>query len=46
MEPKQEIDIWEGMLRQRQRELMREGKPEQDAEDQALAEIRRQIRNS
>lgn len=47
MEPKQEVDIWVGMMEARKRELMRdENLSEQEAEDKACTEIRRQIRNS
>lgn len=45
MESKQEVDIWVGMMNHRKEELMREGKSAEEAEDQACAEIRRQIRN-
>jgi hypothetical protein len=43
--PQQEIDIYTRMMEQRKAELIREGVPEEKAEDQACSEIRQQIRN-
>lgn len=41
-----EIDIWEGMLRQKVREYERQGIPLEQAEERATADIRREIRQS
>jgi len=41
-----EVDIWDGLLRQKVREYERQGVPLEQAEEKAAADIRREIRRS
>ena len=41
-----EVDIWDGMLRQKTREYERQGIPLEEAEERASRDIRREIRQS
>ncbi|WP_155253456.1 hypothetical protein [Bradyrhizobium japonicum] len=41
-----EVDIWDGLLRRKVRELQQQGMPLEQAEERAAAEIRRDIRRS
>jgi hypothetical protein len=41
-----EVDVWDGMLRQKTREYERQGMPLEQAEEKASADIRREIRRS
>lgn len=41
-----EVDIWDGMLRQKVREYERQGAPLEEAEERAARDIRREIRRS
>lgn len=41
-----ETDIWTALIEDEKRRLMKEGLSEEQADERATAEIRRQIRNS
>lgn len=41
-----EVDIWDGLLRQKAREYVRQGLSHEDAEERACSDIRREIRRS
>lgn len=41
-----EVDIWDGMLRQKVREYERQGIPLEEAEERASRDVRREIRRS
>lgn len=41
-----EVDIWDGVLRQKAREYVRQGMTHEAAEEKACSDIRREIRQS
>lgn len=41
-----EVDIWDGLLRQKAREYVRQGLSHEEAEERACSDVRREIRSS